>query len=129
MKKNNYILLSAFVFCVVACSKSNTGDDIMTHVSFRIILPKNVKIEKMNAELKCINVNTKEEIKKTGINGLSFQERMIKGFYIIHLDGVIIYKKDNSSQKTVKKIRGYIDDAMLLGHKQECKIPILFLTI
>lgn len=119
-----YILFLAVVFC--GCEKY-TPADVMTSITFTIQLPENLKDTKMNAEIKCTNVNTGEIVHKAGISEFTFEQTVLKGYYIIHLDGVIVYTDVQTGKRMVKKIRGYVNDVSFIDNKIEYSIPVIFL--
>lgn len=121
-----YALLALLVFSLFACRKDDV-ENIMTNITFSVQLPEEVHDFKINAELKCININTGEEVRRADVKELSFMQKMLKGYYIVHLNGVVVYEEAASGKVISKKIRGYIDDAIFLKNEQAFVIPVMFL--
>lgn len=126
MKIKTYLITLVLLCTAFACSEDSV-EVIMTTVSFHATLPEEIHNYKVNAELKCININTGEKLFKGGIKNLSFMQKMQKGYYIIHLNGVIVYKDTASGKMTSKRIRGYIDDAVFLNDSSKYTIPLMFI--
>ena len=121
-----YAFIVVLIFSLFACREDDV-ESIMTNITFSIQLPEEVHDFKINAELKCININTGEEVQRADVKELSFMQKMLKGYYIVHLNGVVVYEEAASGKVISKKIRGYIDDAIFLKNEQAFVIPVMFL--
>lgn len=120
MKKNCLFLL---MLLITACSKPR-ADEIMTDVIFTVVLPDDVESIKINGELKCVNINTKEEVTQSSIQTSIFEQSMLKGLYTVHFNGTVICRQSGSSEEKSKRMRGYIENAVFLKPSESCKINV-----
>lgn len=126
-----YKISSLFLFLVVVCwgcSPLYQPDEVMSTVNFEFRLPSDIEGQKFNFTLTYTNINTHEKVQIHSINKSSLSRNIQRGLYRIHVDGVVVQENPLSNTDVVR-VRGYMNQVLLLQSSEKVVVPLVILNL
>lgn len=118
------ILLLVVMFSCLECKKTETTD-VVSNVKLSVVLPDEIKADKLQLVIECRNLNTGQIFSNQNIDKSDFDMQLLKGIYIILVTGKVVYYKDNVRQ--LKEVRGYVEDVEFLERNTNYSIKMIFM--
>lgn len=107
---------------MMSCDSLIEPDKILMDAQIELHLPEGVEVEQVNFVLDLHNVNTNEDIHKGSIDDLTIQLPLMRGLYIVHVDGVALIKKGDNQERL--RLRGYLENHLILEPSEPVIVPL-----
>lgn len=110
-------------FLALGCQKIER--DITTTVSITIVAPQNIIMEKLQATINAVNINSRQSVISSAFTGNTITLELIKGAYQITIDGVIQYL--NNGELITQRVRAYTDYCQFVDETGSMVMELSFL--